>query len=104
MILRKGDLEKGSFENFSVEVYELGTNKKIGILVDECGIYKQNKFYYTDYHRGFDIPSSEELNIKVDNTGLNTQIKGLDSNILIEDVHLIGNANFSSFKHVDYWL
>ena len=103
-ILRKGDLEKGSFGDFSVEIYELSTNKKIGILVDECGIYKQNKFYYIDYHRGFDSPSSEELNIKIENNGLNTQIKELDSNILIENVHLIGNTNFSSFEYVDYWL
>ncbi|MDN5248357.1 MAG: hypothetical protein QWI36_04450, partial [Wolbachia endosymbiont of Tyrophagus putrescentiae] len=102
-ILKKGDVEKASFKDFSVEVYKLGTDEKIGTLVDEFGSYAHGHFHYVNYHRGLidDKHYSNELDIRHPN---DVQIKDLQTQEMINNVHLITSNDFYVLDYVNHEL
>jgi RNase P/RNase MRP subunit p29 len=57
-ILKPGDIELGNSQDYIVNVYEIGSNKKIGTLIDEFCYYQGGQFNYTNYHAGSEIHHS----------------------------------------------
>lgn len=65
-IIKGGELEGQSLENYKTDIYEIARNKKIGTLIDEFGYFEGNLFHYIDHHQGYNH-HFQDLDVKIEN-------------------------------------